>query len=243
VILELLSEVRKQIEGKLAEQYANVPEAKELFTSAVNDSLDVVKATIEEGLIDGAAAVIGEGPFTVVGAVHVADGMKLNAVFKKLVGAAAGAPGAPPIKLDAAEQGGITFHEIEIPIDDDAEEFFGDASLTIGFGKNSVVFGLGEDPVETASESLKGKGKEGPPAKGHLHVAPFLAIALEKEDNEREKAMMKIVQDVLEESEKDSLIVTSGFIENGQRSRFEIQEGLLKAFGKLVMAAAAQGGR
>jgi hypothetical protein len=244
MILELLAQARTQIEAKIAEEQANNPEAKALFTSAVGDSLDVVKATIEEGLVDGAAAVIGEGPFSIIGAVHVADGMKLNGVFKKLVGAAAQAPNAPPIQLDAAEHKGITFHTIQVPVDDDAAEFFGEASLTIGFGKNTVVFGMGEDPIDTASEALEGKGEDdGPPAKGQLHVAPFLALALEKENNEREKAMMKVALDVLEESEKDRIVVTSGFIPNGQQSRFEVQEGILKAIGKLAMQAASSAGR
>jgi len=244
VILELLAEARKQIEAKIAEEFATNAEAKELFTSAAADSLDVVKATIEEGLVDGAVAMIGEGPFSFVGAIHVADGMKLNGVFKKLVNMAAQAPNAPPIKLDADEHKGITFHTIEVPLDDEATELFGEASVTIGFGKNTIVFGMGEDPIETASEVLEGKADaDGPPAKGQVRIAPFLAIGMEKENNEREKAMMKVALDVLEESEKDRIVMTSGFIPNGQKTRLEVEEGILKAIGKLAMQAVAAGGR
>jgi hypothetical protein len=244
MILELLGEARKQIEAKIADEFATNEEAKALFTTAAGDSLDVVKATIEEGLIDGAAAILGEGPFSVVAAVHVADGMKLNGVFKKLIGVAAQAPNAPPIKLDAEEKSGITFHTVEIPLDDDATEFFGEASLTIGFGKNTVVIGVGEEPIESVSEALDGKAEDdGPPAKGQVHIAPFLAIGVEKENNEREKAMMQVALDVLEASEKDRIVMTSGFIPNGQKSRLEVEEGILKAIGKLAMQAVAAGGR
>jgi hypothetical protein len=244
LILDLIKTAREQAAAKIEAEFGNAPDAKELFTSAANDSLDVAKATIEEGQIDGAAGILGEGPFTALIAVHVADGMKLNGVFKKLAQAAGQNPGVPPVKLDAAEHKGVKFHTIEVPLPDELADFFGDdASLAFGFGKNTVIFGIGEEPVESASEALEGKAAKGPPSRAQVRISPFLGMAIEKEENEREKAMMKIVEDALEDSGKDRLVISSEFIKNGQKSRFEIQEGILKAFGKLAMAQALQGGR
>jgi hypothetical protein len=72
-------------------------------------------------------------------------------------------------------------------------------------------------------------------------LAKFVAFALENETDEKEKAMMQSLLDGLKAGGKDRVVMTSDYIENGTSSRLEIEEGIIKAIGKLVMQLAAGG--
>jgi len=242
---EFLPIIQKQLEGEIARDNEYDADARKVLTQVTGETIEVVKATIAGGVIDGAAAMLGKGPFSAVGAIHVADGKKLEAAFKKAAKALADTEDFPPVQMDAAEHAGVKFHVLEVPVDDDVSEFFGEAAtLALGFGQNSVFVAFGAEPIKSASGVLDQKAKQdGPPSKGVLHTAKFLAFEIEREDNERQKETMQTALDILEGGDKDRIVVTTVFIENGQKSRLEIEEGILKAFGKMAMQVIASGGR
>ncbi|MGC3972157.1 MAG: hypothetical protein QM775_33900 [Pirellulales bacterium] len=165
-VLDLLEQGRETVEAKIKEEIADA-EGQQVVTDLVNDALDVLEATIEDGQLNGGAVVTGDGPFSVVLGAKVVDGETLDDVLKKAAKLAENAPDFPEIEWDAEEKGGLTFHLVTLPPFPDKdregfEEFFGadEAKLAIGISDETIMLAIGKDPIAAAVEVL---GKKSAP--------------------------------------------------------------------------------
>jgi hypothetical protein len=248
-----LDVVRKEADKKIEEDKSlNDPNIKATVKQMVSDVFDVAEATIEGGQFNGGAGMWGEGPFDIALGGLIVDAKKLEKVFKQAVATFGSAPDFPKVELDADKHGDVTFHTLTIPIvgdDDDAKkakEVFGDeVNLAIGFGKWTVILAVGEDPVELAGEILddsKEADDELPPAELQVKLGPLMKLGA-KTAEEKDKEQVETIAKLLEDAEDDHFNIISEFIPNGSRIRFELEEGVLEAFGKAVVLGMQKGGR
>ncbi len=243
--VDMLEQAREKVEEKIKEEIAD-EEGQKIVIGMVKELFDVAEATIEGGQINGGAVVTGEGPFSVVLGAHVVDGEKLDAVLKKAAKLAENEPDAPEIEFDADEKAGLTFHTLDLPIDEDktedVEKFFGtdEPMMAIGISDDTVILAFGEDPVAAAAEVLgkKSGAAKLPLMQAQLKVGPIVkAVAAQVEDDQ---PLVGEFAEILAETDKDHVNLTASFIKNGERVRLEVESGLISSLGKLAMLASKQ---
>lgn len=249
--VKLLEDGRKIAADKIEEK-GDEAEAKKLQKKLLDAVIDVAVATIEEGQINGGAVVSGDGPYSLVAGFQVVDAKKLEEVLKDVIEVVSKDPNAPEFDIDADTKSGITYHTVALPeIDDEekadnAEKFFGTDELTlaIGFGDKKILIAIGDDPIVAADEVVNAKPKTLPskevPLQMQVKLGPPLKMAADKADGSQ--PALKLIVDALAETDKDHVSLTARLIKNGELIRFEIEEGILAAFGKAVVAA-SRGGR
>lgn len=249
--LKLLEDGRKLAADKIAEEVKD-EEGQKTLKKMANDFIDVIAATIEEGQINGGAVVTGDGPFSVVLGVHVADGKKLEKIVKEAIELGKKDENFPKVEIDAEEKGDVSFHTVVLPESEDeeaaenVEKFFGtdELSLSLGFGKKSFLIAIGDDPIEATDLVLKAAPASLPskttPLTLQLKVGPIMKMAAEQVGEEQ--PLVKVMADALAESKNDHINLQALLIKNGERIRFEIEEGVIAAFGKSVVKASQKGG-
>ena len=222
--------------------------AKKLVKGLAGQVLDVAKATLKKGRINAGLAVIGEGPVTIAAGGLVADGAQLESVARKLVELAQ-EEGELEIKLDVAEQDGVKFHTVVLPLPDDedgekAKQLFGETlQVTLGFGRDSLYVSLGDAGIEAIkavmAQSAEDAEKELPPMEIALALAPLLQLASQQEDANPSTAIMA---EMLKEEGMDHVKIRVQPIENGVQYEIEGEEGVIKLIGSAAKLATAAGG-
>ncbi len=229
-------------------------EEKKAVKEFVTEALKVATATIDKGVSNGGLAVFGEGPFTLVFGGAIADAKRLETAVINLATAAKSKPDDVQLKFRVAEHKGVTFHTLTAPWpesgDDDTdalvEDLLGDElELVLGFGAESIYLALGPDGIETLSELIDESGKASNPklpAEFILALSPVLAFVADQLDDDatpQAKILEKLVDD-LDESGKDKIKASVTFIPNGERIRYEVEDGVLRALGIGIKAAQQQ---
>ncbi|HEY4313022.1 MAG TPA: hypothetical protein VGN12_26455 [Pirellulales bacterium] len=250
--LMMVSSLRSQVMSSLDDQDFGSDKIKGTVKDVVGQVIDVLQDTVKQGLFNGGAVVVGDGPFTVAVGGLVTDASRLDGVVKKLADLAkqdAGIP-ADAIKLNADKHKAITFHTVtfDVPEDDDnadaLEELFGDKiTVTVGVGKESAFLAIGDKGIETIKKVVdKSEGvKEttDKPFELTVSLAPILKLMSKTEDA---NPILGAMAATLKESGKDKIQLTAQPIKNGSLYRLEAEEGILKIIGSAVKLAAAQSG-
>ncbi|MDG2467781.1 MAG: hypothetical protein P8M80_00750 [Pirellulaceae bacterium] len=236
-----LNLVKDQIGGMIREG-GNVDDADaELIEELVGEVLDVLIATLDSGKFDmGAAVVADEDGLNVLGGLHAVQAKKVEAAVKKLV--AEKGDMIPPqidIDLDAETYKGVTFHIISGSIpEEEAQAILGETTtLLVGISASKIYVGFGANPVDKIKGIIDGGSSEakGKPMQMTITLSPILRMAGKASGED----MMVQMADKLEEEGNQMIRMTSDFIENGQRTRMEMETGIL---GLIEMGAAGFGG-
>lgn len=231
----LLTEAKKAIieqmneEGELSD--AEFEKVEELVGSVV----DVLNETLKKGVVDMGMAAVLEGPeINLIGGMAVADPAKVEQAVKDLVPMLKeridmiNNPNVPLIEfnLDTEVHEGIRFHEIKVSIDDEeASEMFGDAiSVTIGFGTDSIYYGMGNGPMGMIKKGMASKEKTEFSSEMNFHLAPFLKFAARAP---KAPEQLEILAEQLTENGGDMIRAYGKHIPNGSFTRFEMQDGIL----------------
>ena len=231
------SAIKDQI-GTLLSEDANMSEEDaKLVEELVGELVDVVVATVESGKSDmGGAAIVDDSGLNIVAGAHIVNSANIAKALKK-VHAAKGDQIPPQIevKFDAESHQGVTFHTVagSIP-EEEAHAILGETTtLAIGVGKDKVYIGFGSDPISKLKKAIDSKStqKVEVMAQASLKIAPILRLVSKVNDD----AMISEMAEKLEDKGNDSLKITSEIIENGQKTRFELQDGILS----LIQSAAS----
>ncbi len=233
-VIELLNE-----EGELSD--AEFEKVEELVESVV----DVLNETLKEGDVDMGMATMLEGSdANLAGGMTVADPAKVEQAIKDLIPMlkerldTIDDPEVPVIEfnLDIETHEGVRFHEINVSIDDEeAREMLGDSiSVAIGFGKDSVYFGLGNSPMQLIKKGMAGKEKTEFSSEMNFHIAPFLKLAARAPSSPDQ---LEILAEQLTENGGDMLRFYAKHIPNGSFTRLEMQDGILSLIKSGVEAA------
>jgi hypothetical protein len=221
--------------------------AKESVKAASNDFIDALLATIEAGKMDAGAVVnVSPNALTVVAGGFIADPAKIESGLKKLSELSKEKPEIPPVKWNADSHAGVSFHTLSVPAPDDeqARKLFGETiEITVGIGKDSVYFALGKDNLAAAKkvidDSAASPGKSIAPMELSFSVGQIMntIAAFNSED-----AILKTVADTLktEAVGRDHVRIVAQPVENGLRSRIEVEEGVMRAIGVGVKAGQMQ---
>ena len=231
----LLVEAKKAVIEKMNEEGELSDAEFEKVEELVEGVVDILDKTIKKGVVDaGMAAVLEGSDANFVGGMTVADPAKVEAAIKDLVPMLKERIGmldntdVPAIEfnLDAETHEGIRFHEINISIDDDdARDLIGDsASIVIGFGADSIYFGLGNGPMQLIKQGMAAKQKPEFDSEMNFRVAPFLKFLARAPDSPEQ---LGVFAEQLTENGGDVVRIYGKHIPNGSFSRFEMQGGIL----------------
>lgn len=217
--------------------------AKELIAGFI----DVLQKTLEEGKLDGGAALLLEPKsLNFVAGGLVADGAKVEALFKRLAELAKDEADAPEIKLNAGKHGDVNLHTISGPNEDEkAREILGDKiNIVLGTGPKSIYLAFGKDAEGLLKKMIDQVSQQGPtavpPSQLNVALLPILKFAASVDDNPIVPALVSVV----EKSGKDKITIVTEIKSRGSNTRILVEEGVLQAIGEGVkQAGLANGGQ
>jgi hypothetical protein len=228
-------------------------EEKRLAKEVLGGLIDVARATIKARRVDAGFALLAEADqMNLIAGGFVADAGKLEKLVKQVVKLIADEEPevGKLITLDAAEHQGVRLHTLSIPTDELGDYDLDELPAMITGDKLTVVLGFGDQNVYLAAgpgavEALKKAVDQSRAAAGQS-VAPFRISAsasaigrivegvAEGEDLGPGAMVLQVLKQI---GEKDHLTITVEAVPNGMRTRFEIEEGILKLIGVAVQAA------
>ena len=231
----LLTEAKKAVIEKMNEEGELSDAEFEKVEELVESVVDVLDKTLKKGVVDtGMAAVLEGSDANLVGGITVADPAKVEAAIKDLVPMLKERidmldnPDVPVVEFnfDAETHEGIRFHEIKISIDDEeTRDLIGDsAGIVIGFGTDSIYFGLGNGPMQLIKQGMAAKQKTEFDSEMNFRVAPFLKFLARAPDSPEQ---LGVFAEQLTENGGDLVRIYGKHIPNGSFSRFEMQGGIL----------------
>jgi hypothetical protein len=207
--------------------------AKELIAGFI----DVMQKTLEEGKLDGGAALLLEPKsLNFVAGGLVADGAKVEGLFKRLADLAKDEADAPEIKLNSGKHGDVNLHTISGPNDDPkAREILGDKiNIVLGTGPKSIYLAFGKDAEGLLKKTIDQVAQQGPtavpPSQLNVSLLPILKFAASVDDNPIVPALVS----VLEKNGKDKITIVSEVRPRGTNTRILVEEGVLQAIGEGV---------
>jgi hypothetical protein len=198
----------------------------------------VFDAAVKSGQLDFGVTVLGEGPFTLAFAAGVADGAAADRVLRDVVQIVQDDGFLENVeydieKSDVEKTDGVTFHRITPRLGDAAEAvgkvLGSDPQVIVATGPKSVYLAVGSDPTKSLKE-LIAKSKETadrPVAPGQMvfALAPIIKYV-------SKQAPLNAPLAALAESMKsgsDRIRVSARLVPNGEATRLEIEEGVIKA--------------
>lgn len=235
--LAVIKNSKEQIQEML-DANPNMTDAQAEMTEELVDSLlDVVMQTVEDGRMDmGAVMMMSDGEMNFAMGVEAANPKKLEDAVKDVVKMVEKQVGDQvQFNLNAGSHRGTTFHEIlvEIPSsEEEAQQIFGDQlTLVIGIAKDAVYFAMGSGPEDILKQAMdksaeSSESKANMPMQVNFYLSPILKFASGIQGME----MMEMMSDTLQPG-GDRIQIRSEFIDNGTKTRFEIQDGILELLG------------
>ena len=201
----------------------------------IESVVDVLSETLKEGVVDGGmAVVIEDSDANLIGGATVADPAKIETAIKDLVPllkerlAELDDPDVPEINfnLDKETHEGIRFHQIQASIDDpEVQEVVGSSvEILIGFSKDSIYYGFGNDPLPMIKKAKAAKQKTEFSFETNVRLAQFLKFASRMQDTPPQLA---VLAEQLAEDGGDRIRVYGKHIPNGSFTRFEMEDGIL----------------
>ncbi len=224
--------------GELMDANANMTDEQvEVATDLVNSLFDVFKDTVDAGRFDmGAMMMTDDGKMNFVMGAEMADPDKLEDAVKDVVKMAEKEIGDNvQFNLNAGSHLGTTMHEILIDVpasEEEAQAVFGDQiTVVIGIGKDAVYFGIGDQPEthlkKAMDESAKASSTDNDTM---MQVNVFMAPMLQFASGMPGAEMLEMISDAVQPG-GDRIQIRSDYIENGTKTRFEIQDGVLQLLG------------
>lgn len=221
---------------------------RQLAKQLLGDLIDVIRKTVASRRIDaGLSVLVDADSLNLVVGSYVADAAKLESLLKQVANLAIqeSAELANAIALDAEEYQGVRFHTVTVPKealpDDDVPAMIvGDAlSAVVGFGSENVYLAAGPKAAETLKQAID-RSK----AAASQAVAPFgLSVSasaigriIEGVGAAEELDAPGVVEALKQAGPNDHITITAEPIENGVRTRLEVEEGILKVIGAAIRA-------
>ena len=216
---------------------------------ALEDFLAAFQKTLEGGVTDGGASLeLGDNSMSLVAGAYVADSQKVLEGIKKY--AELETTDMPKVELDAETVGDVKFHNVTYKIPDHNEKatklLTENGEMIVGVGKNAVYFAIGADPVAAVKAAIAASAKSPKKAIMPFEMTIGMKQALEFAKSVAEEDKKPLIDDLAEAvdsaaSGSDHIRLVGEPIENGIRTRLELQEGVLKAIGKGASQARMQG--
>ena len=224
--------------GEIINADENMDDAQvDMVNKLMDNMFDMIGETVERGRMDmGAMLMTADGKMNFVMGAEVAEPEKLEDSLKEVAKMVEKEVGDEvQFDLNAGSHRGTTFHEILIEVpssEEEARNILGDqVTLVVGIGKEAVYFGMGDDPESAMKQAMDKSAEtsasnEDTSMQFNLFLSPILKFASGIQGAE----MLEMMSDTLEAG-GDRIQVRSDYIENGVKTRFEIQDGVLQLIG------------
>lgn len=245
----MLASSREQALAELDKDPNLTDEQRPIAKELVGDLFDLFRATSDEGTIDGGACVrLEPGKFTVLGGMRLADGKKVEQIVRKLAELAKNEPDFPGVNFNAGQHAGVTFHTMQIPVpahEREARNLIGETlDVVFGTGDKAAYFAAGHDAMDQLKSAIDAsaanKGQAVLPGQMTFALTPIFKF-VDSLDNAPPQ-IATLLEALESAKDKDRVVITSSIIENGSRSRIEIEEGVLSVLGAAAMNFVPQGG-
>jgi len=216
----------------------------------LNGSADLLQKIVKSGRVDGTLTVL-VGPKLATGllAGYVADGALLDKMLHSIAGAilAEHPEAAQFIKLDAETEGPVHFHKVSVPLNGDNSDqqnllqLVGESlDVVIGIGKQDAFVAVGRNAEATLKKAIAASTKAGSksvsPLEVSLAVKPVTAfVAAVGKPEERASAAMAD-SELKKTPGKNHIGLSVRPISNGVQMHLEVEQGLVRLFGRLIVA-------
>ena len=214
----------------------------------VGEGWQVLEKTIDGGAFDAAGSLLlAPDSLTVLAGVHVADGAKLESVFKDAMELVAKKDkDVPKVNYNAESHKGIRIHTMTVPVPEpQAAKFLGETTqLAFGFSDKAVYFTLGKDCIaklkSAVDQSAAQANKAVLPMQFTVALGPILKVAAANDGN---PALAALGEDVAKYKGKDRLVISARSVTNGVAYRYELEQGIIALSGKAIALFGFGGGR
>lgn len=216
------------------------------ITEMIDRVVDLALESIAEGRADvGAVLLADANTFRLALGTFVADGNEAAEIVQDLATKIENEPDAPRFKFDVSTYKGVTMHVVEADVpesEEEARQMFGEVlQVHIGTGEKAVYVAVGDDSDGLMKELIDSAGSDSsanrPVGQLRFKLLPVLEYAQSIQSNDAVASMI----DALSRSADPGLVtVTQDSVENGQKTRITVGEGLLKAVGAAAQQAQQQ---
>lgn len=242
----MLDNLRETAMKEIAKKEDMNAKARQAATEMLSAVMNIFIDTMKTGQMDmGASLMLQPKAMTFVSGFHVADGQAVDKLVRRIDELAKGERDFPGIKFNAAQQAGVAFHTMSVPIpaDEDARKILGETlDLAVGIGKSSAYFAVGKDCVAKLQEMITASAsqpqKSIPPFQVVLAATHIMEFVSSIEAN---PIITSILEGLKESDGKDHFLIHGLPVENGLIYRLELEEGIIKAAGRAAQMANAGG--
>jgi hypothetical protein len=210
---------------------ANLPAdaaAKEAVTRLLKRMTELARSTALRGRSDVAVVVnaVG-GKLQVVAAMKVAKGDQVGQVFEEFV---KNTPEASAhVKLNVAQVGKVKVHAVTLPLDEDAQKYFGSGPAHVASSDDTAVFVLGGDSLTGVKGALDRPAASASRAPISLRVGLSKILALVNEFNPSQIPPAILEQSLAAlEGGLDQVALEISGQPQALKIRLEVQEGVLR---------------
>ena len=192
--------------------------------------------------------LLSENSATGLGAFYVADGKLFDKIVHAIVKLAEDDNGAVGqfVKLDAETAGGLNLHKISIPIPDNAEnrekvvKYIGEElDIIVAVGKENVYVAAGRDAAEKLKAAVESSEQTGAKTVAPVRISyaaqPIAGLIAAVGDPQAQPVAKMAVSELKKSPGKDHVNFIVRPIENGVRMRLEVESGLLRLAGRMVV--------
>ncbi|MEX2317411.1 MAG: hypothetical protein WD669_09685 [Pirellulales bacterium] len=218
------------------------------------DFAELLLATMETGKLDGGASLrLRPDALTFVGGAKAKNPESIVNSLKKLEAAGKqSTPSFPGVQWNAAEHAGVTFHTLNMPLPNEADEairrMVGEQfPIAVGIGPDAVYLAVGRDNLEAVKKAIDASQKEAnklvPPFEVAFSLGPIFELAAAHTKDESLRPVLQTVAATLQNDAqgRDHVRMVGQMVPNGVRYRFEAEEGALRAIGQAALIARMQG--
>lgn len=211
-------------------------EERDLVKGWASQALDVVQRTVEGGRVDLAASFqsVAGGPATVLFGMHVADGKALDKIVQDILKTAEKKEeNFPKVQYNAGTYKGTSYHTLALDPPKDKETFekiFGEkALLHVGFSTDTVWVAMGASALDQLKAAVDGAGERKAVRPMAMTASLGAIMKLAAEVNKDDPQMLPLANAV--GGGADHVRILADPIDNGEKVRIEIEEGVFKLIG------------
>lgn len=225
---------------------------REALKSAITDFTQAYQESLKAGKMDGGALLnMSADSLSFVAGGFTADPAQVKSGYEKLAKtlqdvAEDKGREVSDISENVDSVGDVNFHQFTVEMPEDKEkarQLFGEEmAVVLGVGDESSFIALGSNPIELAkqvfSASSRAPQREVLPAEMIFSLKPILeAVAAWSEDEQ--SAQLEMIAQMLanETPGRDHVRMSVEMVDDTARTRFEVEEGALRAIGMAAMAA------
>lgn len=213
---------------------------KDLLKGFVAELLGIGEKTVDSGKIDLGFAMLGKGPYTILGGGYISDNDAATKLLDKLIETVETEVGFYGFQKNVAEHKGVKFSSVLLPIPPGEEgdllsKVLGsEVELVIGIGDKAGYIALGANGLDELKKVIDTSeaeaGKTVPAIEFSASLAPLLKLAADGPNADPNIALLATAL----EGHPDRMVVTVKPIENGVHMHLDGQEGLLRALGTVI---------